>query len=281
MDNTEVPAALGTSESALPRKERRLGARAHALTVAVLCCGDRGLQPDDDRGDDVPEDSWLLLEALRALHLDVSRVGWCGAGACGVEARVVLPLGCWDYSDRTDQFRSCIATLASSGAQPQADLRALLRVSIHKSYLLGLEAAGIPVVPTVLLRAGSRPEEIGHALDALAVKCADTTGALDCAKLLTKPALGTRGEGVERVARDTAPAVLFARTRTCDMLVQPWLSRLSIHGELCCVFVNEELLHVVRTCTCACMTCMHICMHVHAHVHAVRSRARARGAQGL
>eukprot|EP00310_Coccolithus_braarudii_P013815 CAMPEP_0183340650 /NCGR_PEP_ID=MMETSP0164_2-20130417/7132_1 /TAXON_ID=221442 /ORGANISM="Coccolithus pelagicus ssp braarudi, Strain PLY182g" /LENGTH=305 /DNA_ID=CAMNT_0025510823 /DNA_START=26 /DNA_END=939 /DNA_ORIENTATION=+ len=218
--------------------------------LAVLCCGDRG-PLTCMRGDDVPDDTWLLLDAFEDLNpaLKPIRVGWCSEGARDMDASVVLPLGCWDYLDRIDEFRSCIQVLADSGVQPEADLRALLWAS-HKSYLLDLEAAGLPVVPTVVVCAGSCAEDITLACGELGRKCARAAIVGDETELLYKPALGTRGQGVVRLRLSAGCAAgaedLLGLVATTDMLIQPWLPHVSVGGELCFVFVNEELLHVVH-----------------------------------
>ena len=72
-------------------------------------------------------------------------------------------------------------------------------------------------------------------------RCADAS-----AELLCKPALGTRGEGIDRFKRCYASVAAGLAAQTHDVLLQPWLARVATDGEICCVFVNEVLLHVVH-----------------------------------
>eukprot|EP00329_Picozoa_sp_Boothbay-MS584-11_P007758 68821_2 len=64
---------------------------------------------------------------------------------------------------------------------------------------------------------------------------------------VVKPAIGGRGDGVERLRTcEGCPEWLVMLMRTYDFLIQPFLPAVTRQGEICLVFVNGHLLHAVR-----------------------------------
>ena len=117
-----------------------------------------------------------------------------------------------------------------------------MRWCSHKRYLLELRDAGVPIVPTVLLERGSGAAEVESAKSMLHRRCRPS-------HYVAKPALGSRGDGVERLeaSGDAAAWRQFERLLAeRDMLLQPFLSSVMTGGELCLVFVDGELLHAVH-----------------------------------
>ena len=103
-------------------------------------------------------------------------------------------------------------------------------------------SAVVPTVPTRVLRACGDSSEAAAAAFAAA---AASLGSPN--ELVTKPAVGTRGDGVERLSRgEGCPVWLLPLLCARDYLLQPFLPEVARRGEVCLVFVNGELLHAVH-----------------------------------
>ena len=168
------------------------------LALAVAAMADEGLAADVARWDD-PAVEWS------AYQLAVVR-------------------SCWDYSGRREQF------LAWAGSVP--DLRnavELLRWNTDKVYLRDLEAAGLPVVPTVW-----DPTDAAQLPDApeWVVKPSVSAGARDTARW---------GEP-ESALRHVAELTAAGRTA----MLQPYLTRVDDDGETALLFMGGRFSHAVR-----------------------------------
>lgn len=86
------------------------------------------------------------------------------------------------------------------------------------------------------------------ALDSLADEELAERGADQLGTFVFKPAIGTRGDGVELLSESDSSDVasLLEQLRGRDMLVQPFLRRVRHLGEVCVCFVNGLLLHAIR-----------------------------------
>ena len=194
-----------------------------------------------DGSDTVPDDTRSLISAWQELGLQVEFTQWQAKEPASVPG-LVLPLGTWDYTEDRDGFAARMRTLRSGGAQPGADLEAVAWHS-HKAYLVELAAEGVPTVPTRVLRRSDSSEAAAAAFAAAATSLGSPN------ELVAKPAVGSRGDGVERLSRGEAeacPAWLLPLLCSCDYLLQPFLPEVARRGEVCLVFVNGDLLHAVH-----------------------------------
>ena len=142
-----------------------------------------------------------------------------------------------DWSSRRERFFTWLDQLPPGLAvlNPVETLRWVA----HKGYLRELADAGIPVVPTVWVDAGTPAD--------LAAICRER-GWSDA---IIKPAVGSGSLGVCRVSSaataDQAQGVITRALRHGrDMLVQPYLSSVESEGELSVVFVDRAVSHALR-----------------------------------
>ena len=194
-----------------------------------------------DGSDTVPIDTRSLISAWQELGLHVEFTQW-QASEPGSVPGLVLPLGTWDYTEDRDGFAERMRALRAAGAQPGADLEAVAWHS-HKAYLIELAAEGVPTVPTRVLRRSDSSE----AAAAVFAAAATSLGSPD--ELVAKPAVGSRGDGVERLSRGEAevcPPWLLPLLCSRDYMLQPFLPEVARRGEVCLVFVNGDLLHAVH-----------------------------------
>jgi glutathione synthase/RimK-type ligase-like ATP-grasp enzyme len=139
----------------------------------------------------------------------------------------------WDYPERLDEF---IRWAASASQQTiLINELPLVRWNLHKRYLLDLEAAGIPVVPTVLIQKGSAID-VPHVCD-----------KLQSQHLVAKPAVGVGAFGVTRLAAtDPVSAdTLSNLIETSDVILQPYIESIEMAGELSTVMIAGAISHAV------------------------------------
>ena len=178
------------------------------------------------------QETWLLRDALVARGVHTEIVPW-GPGTDWAAADLVVVRSPWDYTPRREEFLAWAD--AVEAVTPLANPAHVMRWNTHKSYLLELQEAGVPVVPTRLLVSG--------------------TGTPDAAwfagsgpEVVVKPAVSVGAIGALRAAADD-PALHAHVTellRTQDVLVQPFVGSVTDRGEASLLFASGKLSHAVR-----------------------------------
>lgn len=140
----------------------------------------------------------------------------------------------WDYHLEPLRFASWIDRLEESRAaiwNPPD----LLRWSSHKSYLLELRAAGVPVIETALVAPGE-PLRLLDAMDRLGTDA-----------LVVKPAVGATAFRSERIGRKDAALVELRLDRIRDRawIIQPYVREIETAGEWSLVFLGGSYSHAV------------------------------------
>jgi hypothetical protein len=176
--------------------------------------------------------------ALEARGVDVSLPAWDAPSFPWSEQDACLIRTTWDYMERREEFVAW-----AERVERQTRLlhpAAVVRWNTHKGYLREVEAAGIPVVPTVWLRPGDRPE--------LASLLEETVWE----RAFCKPAVGataretrrfTRSQAEVRAAQEHLGRLLAAGE---EVLLQPYLSSVERHGEVSAVAIADAALRGVR-----------------------------------
>jgi glutathione synthase/RimK-type ligase-like ATP-grasp enzyme len=194
--------------------------RIHLLTASAQA----GLALDDRH----------LLRALRARGVDAEAVVWEDPLADFAAAPLTIVRSTWDYAFRLPFFFEQLEHI--SRVTTLANPIKLLRYSAHKQYLLALEAAGVAIVPTVLVRRDA-------AFDLHA-----QVGERGWKEIVVKPAVGAAGRWTRRfVAGDDQAKGHLARVLAQDdALIQPFLPAIVHEGELSVVVIAGEITHAVR-----------------------------------
>ena len=178
------------------------------------------------------QETHLLRDAVAARGVDTQIVPW-GPGTDWAAADLVVARTPWDYTPRRDEFLSWAQEVEA--VTRLANPTRVLRWNTHKGYLAELARAGLPVVPTRLLTAGSPTPG------------ADWLARAD-EELVVKPAVSVGAIGAMRAAHDD-PALhdhLSTMLRTHDMLVQPFLHSVTDRGETSLLFCEDQLSHAVH-----------------------------------
>jgi hypothetical protein len=181
------------------------------IDVALASCT---VLPEPDA--DLPP----LLSSLRAAGLTVEVLAWDDPAADFASARLTLLRSTWNYSERPAEFLAWIDRVAAQSAL--WNQRHTVRWNAHKSYLLDLEARGVPVVPTHLVRRGAT------------TTLAEVTRDRGWSDVVVKPAVSGGSRATVRVtagARDRGEAHLRTLAAREDVLVQPYLASVEGHGE--------------------------------------------------
>jgi glutathione synthase/RimK-type ligase-like ATP-grasp enzyme len=186
-------------------------------------------------------DEGHLRRALAARGIEHRCLVWDDPDARWEEADLVVIRCTWDYWRGPGRRDAFLAWAERTGARvPLWNEPGVLRENTHKSYLRALEAAGVPVVPTLWL-----PE--GEAVGPLAERVFGDRG---WSEVVIKPAVSACSVGALRVdvREDPTAAEEHAAKLVVEgeALVQPYLRSIEDEGELSVVFFGGEESHAVR-----------------------------------
>ena len=180
-------------------------------------------------------DEPLLRDAVEAAGGTYELVAWDGDPYAWRDADLVTPRSTWNYYENPARFLEWAehADAASTLVNPLS----VVRGNLHKRYLLDLERAGVPVVPTLVVERG----------EALAL--ADVLRDRGWPDAVIKPAIGARSWRNRRVGEATSAegqAHLDALVAERDVLIQPYLRAVEDHGERSLIWIDGVLTHSIR-----------------------------------
>ncbi len=185
--------------------------------------------------DDMPP----LLAALRAagVHADVR--AWDDATVAWSRYDIVLLRSAWDYSTRLKEFLTwCEAT---SRTTRLLNPLPVVRWNTDKHYLAKLEAAGIPIVPSVFIEPG---EDAGAAIAAFLIAHSNAT------EIVVKPVVGAGSRDARRHRRDALAAMRehaqFLLDAKRSVLLQPYLPSVDSAGETALLYFDGAYSHAIR-----------------------------------
>jgi glutathione synthase/RimK-type ligase-like ATP-grasp enzyme len=183
----------------------------------------------------VPDlDTPILADAVVAGGARVDVADWRDPAVDWSDASVTMLRSPWDYVHHLDEFIDWAERVNAVSAlwNPLE----LVRWNTHKSYLLELHARGAPIVPTVVLLAGS-----AASLDAIC----DAQG---WNAVVVKPAIASGGEGARRgeVGDPTMQQHLDGLLAAGEVLVQPYVAAVERDGEMSVVLFDGQFSHALR-----------------------------------
>lgn len=197
------------------------------MDVALVTC----LQPPEPDPDQEP-----LLAALRAHGLSADAWAWDAPGLDWAATKLAVIRSTWDYHHRLDEF---LAWVDRTAAHTQlANPPQLVHANVRKTYLRDLQAAGVPVVPTVWCAQGERCD-LARMLDERGWQ-----------RAVIKPVVSAGSWGTLLVDRDdpgdASQRHLDALIAERGVMVQPYLESVEQYGERALVWIDGELRHAVR-----------------------------------
>jgi glutathione synthase/RimK-type ligase-like ATP-grasp enzyme len=179
---------------------------------------------------DLDEDYAPLAGAFQALGHSVAAPGWDDAGIAWQRFDVVLLRSTWNYTEDLPAF---LGWASAVSAQTRLyNPVATLRWSTDKRYLLELERAGVPIVPSRFTAPGA------------------PWAAPAAPEFVIKPSIGAGSRGARRFAASELEAARahVARLHAAGYhaLTQPYLHSVDDYGETALVLFDGELSHAFR-----------------------------------
>ena len=176
------------------------------------------------------EDDRLLAHALEGMGVTSVPTLWTDPTADWSGFALIVVRSTWDYYRRAPEFLEWVERAGAGGRlwNPPA----VIRWNSHKSYLLKLEAAGVPIVPT----------RLSPTLDG-AIAAAEAAGWPD---MVLKPAVSAGGYRTFRVLRSSSDSTSAWRSELADageVLVQPYQQEVERTGERSLVFLGGKYSH--------------------------------------
>jgi glutathione synthase/RimK-type ligase-like ATP-grasp enzyme len=159
---------------------------------------------------------------------DDEAVDWSGFDGCLIRSA-------WDYHLKPRSFKAWTSRVSS--LVPLWNPLSLIDWNLDKRYLLELEAAGVPTIPTCWLQRGARAD---------LRELVDERGWGETAIL--KPTVGLGAVNLHRVGvrapegQERLDQLLAAN----DVMVQPFVQSIATRGETSLVYVDGEFSHAVR-----------------------------------
>jgi glutathione synthase/RimK-type ligase-like ATP-grasp enzyme len=187
------------------------------------------------RWPDISESDRLAQRALEARGAVVVGQPWDEPGADWGGFDAVVLRSNWEYHLDPDRFRAWLDRLERAGARVW-NPPDLVRWNLSKRYLLALQAAGLPTVPSVILEAGTR--------DGLAAVMARQGWRA----VVLKPEFGASAHDTRLVTEATlgeATAALESGAISRPVLVQPFLEEIQTRGEWSLIFIDSVFTHAV------------------------------------
>jgi hypothetical protein len=196
--------------------------------VALATCSDLPALSVDDKP---------LVPALADRGVDAEPAVWDDPSVDWAAYDLVVVRSTWDYAPRHDEF------LAWADTVPRlANPAEVLRWNTDKSYLRVLEAASVPVIPTVWL------DPARHFS-----KRAVHTRMPAFGDFVVKPVVSAGAKDTGRYQPVSAQSRALAITHTMELLdsgrwvmIQPYVASVDSAGETCLTFVDGQFQHAAR-----------------------------------
>jgi glutathione synthase/RimK-type ligase-like ATP-grasp enzyme len=179
------------------------------------------------------QETHLIVDAVKGMEMRADVIPW-DSSVDWAKIPLVVIRSAWDYFKRLPEFLAWArhVDVVSRLVNPYA----VVEWNSHKSYLQQLSRKGVPTVPTILLERGAVENSArvlsGSGWSEVVIKPAVSIGAIG--------AFHTRTE--EKASADHLESLLAEG----DVLVQPFVSSVSIAGEVSMIYFDGEFSHAIR-----------------------------------
>lgn len=185
---------------------------------------------------DLFDDDLHLARALEALGISAIPATWDDPAVDWMSFAALVIRTPWDYFERAAEFRGWLDARIASGVL-MCNAGDILDWNYDKRYLQDLEAAGVPLVPTVCIGRGERAD------------VAALARARGWNEIVVKPTISGGAYRTYRFCIDDAAAYqeeIDATLADRGVLVQPFLPEILRDGELSILFFDGVYSHAVR-----------------------------------
>ncbi len=182
------------------------------------------------------EDDLLLVAALEEIGIHSRPTVWSDTTVDWLAFDALVVRSPWDYFERVDEFRGWLDARIESGVL-MCNSGDILAWNFDKRYLQDLAAAGVALVPTIVVPQGEHPD-----IAALA-------RARGWDEIVVKPAISGGAYGTHRFRLGSAEQFAADIARTLQdrgLLIQPFLPEILSDGELSLLFFDGVFSHAVR-----------------------------------
>ena len=182
------------------------------------------------------KDDLLLVDALTAIGIDSQPAVWSDATVDWLAFDALVFRTPWDYFSRLVEFRAWLEARIRSGVR-MINAREIIEWNFDKRYLRELAAAGVSVIPTVVVKRGERA-------DVAALARAEGWDEIVIKPSISGSAYLTHRFRLEDAAKhhDDVAKILADR----DLLIQPFLPEIMSDGELSLLFFDGVFSHAIR-----------------------------------
>ncbi|MFN7967353.1 MAG: hypothetical protein U0V87_16890 [Acidobacteriota bacterium] len=181
------------------------------------------------------EDDLLLVSALDEIGIDSRPTIWSDASVDWLAFDALVIRSPWDYFARVMEFRAWLQARIASGVC-LCNAGEILDWNFDKRYLQDLAAAGVSLVPTIVVQQGERPDIVALAR------------AQGWEEIVVKPTISGGAYGTHRFRLDEADRYRDDITRTLvdrGLLIQPFLPEILSEGELSLLFFDGVFSHAI------------------------------------
>ncbi len=176
----------------------------------------------------------IVRDALEKQDLRVHRLSWDDPDFDWSSTRIAVFRTTWDYFFRFDEFQKWLEKVGN--LTQLLNPVELIKWNVNKRYLLDLQASGIPIVPTRLVKRGGF-----FALE-------NGFSEWDVAEIIIKPCVGGTARHTHRVCPENLAAhqeIFNKLVAEEDMLVQPFLPSVLERGEVSALMFGGKFSHAV------------------------------------
>lgn len=181
------------------------------------------------------EDDLLLVTALDEIGIDSRPTIWSDDSIDWLASDALVIRTPWDYFKRPVEFRAWLDARIASGVRI-CNSGAILDWNFDKRYLDDLAAAGVSLIPTIVVSRGERPDIVALAQ------------ARGWEEIVVKPTISGGAYGTHRFRLDEAERYrddLELNLQDRGLLIQPFLPEILSAGELSLLFFDGVFSHAV------------------------------------
>jgi glutathione synthase/RimK-type ligase-like ATP-grasp enzyme len=180
-------------------------------------------------------DDLLLVAALDEIGIDSQATVWSDASIDWLAFDALIIRSPWDYFERLAEFRAWLDARIASGVR-MCNSADILDWNFDKRYLQDLAAAGVSLVPTIVVPRGEHPD------------VAALARARGWDDIVIKPTISGGAYGTHRLRIEDADKYRAEIARTLldrGLLIQPFLPEILTDGELSLLFFDGVFSHAV------------------------------------
>ncbi|HXS10445.1 MAG TPA: hypothetical protein VN852_10685 [Candidatus Krumholzibacteria bacterium] len=182
------------------------------------------------------EDDHLLVRALDAIGIESRPAVWSDPTIDWLSFDALVIRTPWDYFERLEEFRAWLDARITSGVL-MMNSGDVLDWNFDKRYLQDLEAAGVSVIPSIVIERGTHNPDV-----------AALARARGWDEVVAKPTISGSAYRTHRfrLADAHRHAAEIAHTlQDRGVLIQPFLPEIQTEGELSLLFFDGEFSHAV------------------------------------